>query len=267
MDVKYIKFYQLGKGGDLIFERDLAQHSELLERPHPEFFRAQLNDQGGEDLQWLIVASLRGKIEPPTPEGIQFTLRENNWVDGLARAMQEALSRLCGQSINQIKGTRFEFYPRHDAMGHPLEAPYHHELKSQLDHLSFMMYDRQKELDNARSYANHKYAIAAQMDQTIAMLVKDRQSRRRQLDKKERIIARLRHWITDLEETIHERDMQLEERENAGEDLRGDPCCYPSDDDDFLEDQAMDFFTDEDDFASINDDDDDEDDDYTDSEE
>ena len=104
-------------------------------------------------------------------------------------------------------------------------------------------------------------------DQTIAMLAKDRKSRRRQLDKKERIIARLCHCISDLEETIHERDMQLEEREIAGEDLCGDPYSYLSDDDDYLEDQAMDFFTDEDDFTFINDDKDDEDDDYTDSEE
>ena len=143
-------------------------------------------------------------------------------------------------------------------MGQPLEAPYNHELKSQLDHLSFMMYDHQKELDNARSYANHKYAITAKKDQTIAMLAKDHKSRLHQLDKKERIIARLRHRISSLEETIHERDMQLEERENAGEDLRGDPYSYLSDDDDFLEDQAMDFFTDEDDFAFIDDDEDDE---------
>src|SRR3954469_23668144 len=267
MDVKYSKFYQLGNGGDLIFERELDQLSELLERPHPEFFGAQLNDKEGEDRQWLVVASLRGKIEPPTAEGIQFTLGENNWLDGLARAMQEALARLCGQSIDQIKGTRFEFYPRRDVMGQPLEAPYHHELKTQLDHLSFMMYDRQKELDNARAYANHKHAITVKKDQTIAMLVKDRKSRRRQLDNKEHIIARLRHRITDLEETIHERDMQLKERENAGEDLCGDPYSYLSDDDDFLEDQAMDFFTDEEDFAFINDEDDDEDDDYTDSKE
>src|SRR3954468_23952473 len=111
-------------------------------------------------------------MEAPTSEGIQFSLRENNWLDGLARAMQEALARLCGQSINQIKVTRFEFYPRRDVMGQPLEAPYHHELKSQLDHLSFMMYECQKELDNARSYANHKYAIAKKKDQTIAILVK-----------------------------------------------------------------------------------------------
>ena len=127
-----------------------------------------------------------------------------------------------------------------------------------------MRYDRQQELDNCRDYCNHKSAIIKTKDQTIAMLAKDRKSRRRQLDKKERIIARLRHRISSLEETIHERDMQLEERENAGEDLRGDPYSYLSDDDDFLEDQAMDFFTDEDDFAFIDDAADDE---ATDSEE
>src|SRR3954464_5212799 len=110
--------------------------------------------------------------------------------------MKETLSRLCGQSINQIKGSRFEFCPRRDALGQPLEAPYHPELKNQVDHLSLMMYDRQKELDNASSYANHNYAIAVQKDQTIAMLVKDHQSRRRQLHKKERIIACLHHRIT-----------------------------------------------------------------------
>src|SRR3954465_11526786 len=226
MDVKYSKFYQLGNGGDLIFERALDQLPDFLERPHPEFFGAQLNDQGGEDLQWLIVASLRGKIEPPTTEGIHFTLRENNWLDGLARAMQEALSRLCGQSINQIKGTRFEFCPGRDANGQPLESPYHPEMKTQLDHLSFMMYDRYQELDNCRDNCNHKSAIIKTKDQTIAMVAKDRKSRRRQLDKKERIIARLRHRISSLEETIHERDMQLEQRENAGEDLRGDPYSF-----------------------------------------
>src|SRR3954464_14016830 len=114
--------------------------------------------------------------------------------------MQEALAHLCGQSINQIKGTHFEFYARRDAMGQPLEVPRHPDLKHQVDHLSFMMYDRQKELDNARSYTNHNYAIAVKKDQTIAMLVKDHQSRRCRLDKKERIISRLRHRITDLEE-------------------------------------------------------------------
>ena len=134
----------------------------------------------------------------------------------------------------------------------------HPELKHHVDHMAFMLYETQKELDNARSYTNHNYAITVKKDQTIAILVKERKTFRRLRDKKDHIIARLRHKVTDLEETIHERDMQLEERENAGEDIRGDPYSYLSDDDDddFLEDQAMDFHTDGDDSAFIDDDED-----------
>src|SRR4051812_11601165 len=111
----------------------------------------------------------------------------------LLGAMQEALARLGGQSINQIKGTRFEYYPRRDAMGQPLEVPCHPKLKHQVDHLSFMMYDRQKELDNARSYANHNYAIAIKKYQTITMIVKDHQSLRVSLTRR---IALLLAFVT-----------------------------------------------------------------------
>ena len=202
MDFAYSKFYQLGKGGQLIFERDLDQLCEHLDRPHAEFFGTQLLDQESEDLQWMVVANLRGKMEPPTSARIQFTVRENNWLDGLARAMQEALARLCGQSINQISVTHFEYYPRRDAMGQPLEGPLHPELRRQTDDLSFMMYDRQKELDNARVVSNHKTVIATQKDNTINRLLKNRNKSRRSLDKKQRIIAHLRSKISALEYII-----------------------------------------------------------------
>jgi hypothetical protein len=39
-----------GNGGSLIFERDLEALAEFLERPHPEFFGAQVNDQPGGEL-------------------------------------------------------------------------------------------------------------------------------------------------------------------------------------------------------------------------
>ena len=142
MDIPYDKFYQLGNGGQLIFQRDLELLAEHLGRPHAEFYGVQLQDQEGEDMQWLVIGSLRGKVEPPSSEGIQFNLRENNWLDGLARAIQEALARLCGHCINQIQGTRFEYYPRRDAMGQPLKAPFHPDLRRQVDDLSFMMHDR-----------------------------------------------------------------------------------------------------------------------------
>ena len=123
MYMKYSKFYQLGNGGDLIFERDLDQLSELLERPHPEFFGAQLNDQGGEDLQWIIVASLWGKIEPPTVDGIQFTLRENNWLDGLVSTPGYLIPDAC-YAIH--RNPRITIFARHNRIGttvhHPLQT-------------------------------------------------------------------------------------------------------------------------------------------------
>ena len=135
-------------------------------------------------MKWLVVANLRGKIEPPTSEGIQFNVLENNWLDGLARAVQEALARLCGHCINQIKGTPFEFYPRCDAMGQPLEAPSHPQLRRQVEDLSFMLYDRQHELDNACAVSNQKSALAIQRNNTITRLLKDRKKNRRRLDKR-----------------------------------------------------------------------------------
>ena len=121
-----------------------------------------------------------------------------------------------------------------------------------------MMHDRQQELDNARAFANHKAAITVKKDKTIAKLANDRKKNRRQLDKKQRIIARLRHKVSALEETIHEKDMQLEEQENEGEEIGVNHYSYLSDDEDFMEDQAMEFITDEEDYAFINDEEEDE---------
>ncbi|KAK1627299.1 hypothetical protein QYE76_001614 [Lolium multiflorum] len=50
MEPTNTKFYQLGNGGSLVFERDLDALSEYLERPHPEFHGTQVNDQPGGEL-------------------------------------------------------------------------------------------------------------------------------------------------------------------------------------------------------------------------
>ena len=109
-------------------------------------------------------------------------------------------------------------------------------------------------MDNARAVSNHKTAIATQKDNTINRLLKNRNKCRRSLDKKQRIIARLRRKISALEYIIQKNDMDLDSTEDEGEDITGDPYSYLSDDDDYLEDYAMDFFTDEDDYNFINDD-------------
>ena len=76
-------------------------------------------------------------------------------------------------------------------------------------------------MDNARAYANHNLAIAAQKAQTLSLLVKDRQSLCRQREKKDRTISHLRKKVADLEKTIQEQEAHLaaKEEEEKGEDI------------------------------------------------
>ena len=85
--------------------------------------------------------------------------------------------------------------------------PAHSELKHHVDHMAFMLHEMQKELDNARAYANQNHAEVVERKQTLAILSKARKSLRSQHDKKDRIITRLCQKIATLEETIHDQEI------------------------------------------------------------
>ncbi|KAK1601456.1 hypothetical protein QYE76_007797 [Lolium multiflorum] len=230
------KFYQLGNGGSLIFEHDLNALSDHLDRPHPEFHGAQISDQPGGELQWIITADLRGKMEPPTSERILFSFMESNWLDGLARALQEGLARLCGMSGEALKHPRFSHLARRNSAGEPMDMQPHPELKHHVDHLDFMLYHTQQDLDNARSYANQTHLALTEHADAIKMLAKDRKTLRRQKAKKDATIARLRAKIASLEATVKAQEDQLKEMEEDGEDIQGG-SDFLSDDNDFEDDE------------------------------
>ncbi|KAK1666487.1 hypothetical protein QYE76_054646 [Lolium multiflorum] len=242
------KFYQLGNGGSLIFEHDLNAVSDFLGRPHPEFHGVQLDDTPGGELQWVITADLRGKMEPPTSERILFSFRESNWLDGLARGLQEALARLCGQNVVRILASRFAHLVRRDAMGVPMELQPHPELRHHAEHLDFMLYQTQKDLDATRAYANQTHAHIIEQGEAIKLLNNDRKSLRQQRAKKDATIVRLRAKIASLEATVKAQEDQLREMEDddGGIDLQGGGA-FLSDDDDFEEDE----FTEEEDYEFL----------------
>ncbi|KAK1648785.1 hypothetical protein QYE76_066590 [Lolium multiflorum] len=242
------KFYQLGNGGDLIFEHDLNALSDFLGRPHPEFHGIEVNDQVGGELQWIITADLRGKLEPPTSERILFSFRESNWLDGLARGLQEALARLCGQNMVRILASRYAHLVRRDAMGVPMELQSHPQLRHHAEHLDYMLYHTQKELDNSRAYANQTHLALITHGDAIKQLSRDRNKLRLKCAKKDVTITRLRAQIASLEATVKAQEEQLMEIEEdeAGADLRGGDA-FLSDDDDFEEDG----FTEEEDYEFL----------------
>ncbi|KAK1697743.1 hypothetical protein QYE76_014440 [Lolium multiflorum] len=241
------KFYQLGNGGSLIFEHDLNALSDFLERPHPEFHGIQVDQPGGE-LQWIITADLRGKMEPPTSERILFSFRESNWLDGLARGLQEALARLYGQNVVRILASRFAHFVRRDAMGVPMELQPHPQLRHHAEHLDFMLYQTQKDLDATRVYANQTHAHIIEQGEAIKLLNNDRKALRQQLAKKDATTVRLRAKIAALEATVKAQEDQLREMEDddGGIDLQGGGA-FLSDDDDFEEDE----FTEEEDYEFL----------------
>ncbi|KAK1618525.1 hypothetical protein QYE76_024042 [Lolium multiflorum] len=232
------KFYQLGNGGSLIFEHDLDSLSDHLGRPHPEFHGIQVDDQPGGELQWIITADLRGKLEPPTSERILFSFRESNWLDGLARALQEALARLCGQNAEALREERFAHLARRNSDGRPMDVPLHPQLRHHVDHLDFMLYQTQRDLDASRAYANQTHAHITEQGEAIKLLNNDRRSLRQQRAKKDATIRRLRARIASLEATVKAQEDQIRQLEDddGGIDIQGGDA-FLSDDDDFEEDE------------------------------
>jgi hypothetical protein len=232
------EFYRLGNAGGLIFEQDLTELSLFLGRPFPEFFGGQVTDQLGGQMQWIICADLRGKPESPATSRIQFSFRDNSWVDGLARAMKEALARLCGLELPRIRGTRYFHMARHDSMGAPMDLSPHPELKSHVDHTDYMLCETYVQLDNARALANFAYHQMAQKDEITKIIAAERRTLRRENAKKDYKISRLRDQIANLKETIKTQEDQLKalESEGEGEDIQGDGYSYVSNDNDYEED-------------------------------
>ncbi|KAK1697906.1 hypothetical protein QYE76_014603 [Lolium multiflorum] len=183
------EFYQLGNGGDMIFERDLFALSEFLGRPPPEIFGGQV------------------------PKRIQFSFRENNWADGLACGLQEGLARLCGQNAMDLEGERFAHYARHNSLGVPMNLPSHPQLRHHVDHLDFMLSETRMELDNSREYANHTHIQLAQQAETIKVIAKERRTLRRLNLKKDYTINRLKTKIASLKATIETQAEQLRDLE------------------------------------------------------
>ncbi|KAK1660839.1 hypothetical protein QYE76_048998 [Lolium multiflorum] len=242
------KFYQLGNGGSLIFEHDLTAVSNFLGRLQPEFHGIQMDDQPGGELQWIITADLRGNMESPITERILFSFRESNWLDGLARGLQEALARLCGQNTVRLLASRFAHLVKRDASGVPMALQSHPELRHHAEHLDFMLYHTQLDLDNARMYANQTHLALATHGDAIKHLSRCRNKLRLKCAKKDVTITRLRAQIASLEATVKAQEEQLMEIEEdeVGIDLQGGGA-FLSDDDDFEEDE----FTEEEDYEFL----------------
>jgi hypothetical protein len=146
----------------------------FLDRLYPEFKGAVLNEHPDGELRWLIRASCRGKKGDLSSPRIKFELLENTWADGLVRGMQEMHARLCGLHVEEVQGERFRNFARRDADGRPTNMPGQNEPSTYIDHMDFLLYSTQQEVDRARTKANLEHFALVEARSTIRILARDR---------------------------------------------------------------------------------------------
>lgn len=103
MPTHFTEFKQVKHDGTDMFEKDLYELSELLGRATPEFHGAYVNNDGDGNLGVMIQSSIRGRTQPPTSRDLVYTTMDSCWADGLVRAMQRLLARLCEEHKEELR--------------------------------------------------------------------------------------------------------------------------------------------------------------------
>ena len=157
-----------------MFEEDLYKLSDILGRPAPEFRGAQVDAHDQGNLSWLIESSVRGNIKSPSSRTLIFTTMDASWVDGLSRAMQRLLARLCEEHKEELANSPFRFYGRRDAEGRPTPTEHHPTLGAHLEDMEVLLHSTQEDLRSLR-YRSHfeRIALEASRDR-VELLQQDK---------------------------------------------------------------------------------------------
>jgi cell division protein FtsB len=94
--------------------------------------------------------------------------------------------------------------------------PLHHELRHHVDHLDFMLYSTQQEVDRAHANANLDHFALLQARGTIKLLAKERRHLRRQRQARNDTIGKLKAKVTELKDYISDFENHLEKVEEEG---------------------------------------------------
>ena len=150
MAIHWTEFVQLEKDGPLMFEKDLFELSKLLGRPAPKFRGAQVDTLGNGNLCWLVESSVRRNIKSPGSKTLIFTTMDVHWDDGLCRATQRLLARLCEEHMAELVNTRFQYYGRRSDDGRPTCIPRHPTFGEHMLDMEIMLFRTQEDLMCAR---------------------------------------------------------------------------------------------------------------------
>ena len=235
MAPNFTEFKQVKHDGTDMFEKDLYELSELLGRPTPEFHGAYVDNGGDGNLGVLIQSSIRGRIQPPLSRDLVYTTLDSTWIDGLTRAMQRLLARLCEEHKEELALTRFRSLGRRDETGHTTLAASHPLLGDHLTDMEVLLHDTQESLTSSRLQVHFQRQSLTESHVCETQLKWENDHLRLRIGRQRRAIRRLRKRVTEQDEAIADLERMMSEIEEEGEDLRKENSAFISDDEDYLE--------------------------------
>jgi len=235
MALHFTEFLQLEKDGKLMFEKDLFELSKMLGRPAPEFRGAQVDTLGNGNLSWLVESSVRGNIKSPGSRTLMFTTMDVHWDDGLCRAMQRMLARLCEEHKAELVNSRFQYYGRRTDNGHPVASPLHPTFGEHILDMEILLFRTQEDLRCARLRSHFDRLSLKGSRESEAQLKEEKDALLKKRTQLRRTIAKLRKKVAEQDELIEDLELYSTEMEEEGEDLRKENNAFLSDDDDYLE--------------------------------
>ena len=79
---------------------------------------------------------------------------DSSWADGLGRALQRMLARLCDEHKSELKNSRFRYFGRRNGDGHPTPADQHSLFGEYITDMEVMSYRTQEDLRSSRLQAH-----------------------------------------------------------------------------------------------------------------
>jgi hypothetical protein len=239
------EFVQLERDGKLMFEKDLFELSKLLGRPAPEFIGTQVDALGHGNLCWRIESSVRRNIQSPGSRTLVFVTMATHWGDGLCRAMERLLARLCEEHKAKLVNSRFRFYGRRTDDGHPVASLPHPTFGEHILDMRVLLHTTQEDLMGARLQSHFQRIALKESHDREAQLKQDKIGLLKRRTHLKKVVAKLRQKVAEQEEIIEDMEHHVNEIEEEGEDLRKENNAFLSDDDDFLEEMDYEMEDDE----------------------
>ena len=141
-------WYRVGKDPDGEFEKDILDLCWKVKHPAPEIHGSRVN-KGGEKT-WAISVAIPSSKENPRHEDFAYGFLEKTWDEGLIRALQDVLARLCLTHQEELKVTYFYHLGRRNKEGVPVASNATGPYARHIGNVEAYLFTTQESLDRAR---------------------------------------------------------------------------------------------------------------------